>query len=151
MSKKRREYSRQYYQKNKERIKEYNRNYYKKWWKRNPEKYERHKQRMRKYPDKGLQQRPPWGTKRENKNMDVLNRLTEKQKDMIKTLAKEQQILPKYIKKGECEVCGEDGTNYRLVAHHISYSPLRIITLCRGCHQILHLWVGYKVKHPKNV
>jgi hypothetical protein len=73
----------------------------------------------------------------------------EKQK-LIKALSQQQNefrrpkgTLPKYLhlKGTECLICE---SSKRLVAHHLSYDPLKIVTLCQSCHQYLHSAVNYR-------
>lgn len=51
-------------------------------------------------------------------------------------LSKEQTFLPKYVKKDSCEICN---STKHLIKHHVSYSPVKIVTLCWTCHNYLHL------------
>lgn len=66
----------------------------------------------------------------------------------LKEIAKKQKSIT-LIRKTKCECCGD---SENLVIHHISYSPVEIITLCSKCHSILHhcLLKRKKVKKIKD-
>lgn len=75
--------------------------------------------------------------------------ITQEMFDRMLELAKEQQVF-KYKKKDYCEICGKhkNELEYCLVAHHVSFDPYKIVTLCRRCHDLLHHWfIGKKVTY----
>jgi hypothetical protein len=53
----------------------------------------------------------------------------------IQELKKRQQKMPKITIGKSCEVCGD---TVKLQIHHISYSPIEVITVCNPCHSLIH-------------
>ena len=65
-----------------------------------------------------------------------------KKMKFLRELSKIQQEMP-YIemkKKTHCEACGSDGngSGHKLILHHSSYNPVKVVTLCQACHGLLH-------------
>jgi ribosome-binding protein aMBF1 (putative translation factor) len=65
-------------------------------------------------------------------------------KEIIRTriieIQKRQQpypiVFPKEYKiKSECEICG---SIIKLLRHHITYTPVELITVCSKCHGLIH-------------
>jgi len=74
-------------------------------------------------------------------------RLDIDRQQKLKDLASKQQSFPNYEMKKECEVCGNKKS---IIVHHISYSPIIIITICRSCHHYLHVaLLEWKNVHPR--
>lgn len=55
----------------------------------------------------------------------------------LNEISKQQQKIT-IKKKDYCEACKSSDEETRLVIHHISYSPIKIVTLCDRCHVTLH-------------
>lgn len=70
--------------------------------------------------------------------------LSVEARKLLEKLAEEQQLLVIEKKKKYCEVCGwspkeeKDYFKKKIVIHHISYIPIKTITLCTVCHAYLH-------------
>ena len=139
------EYKRQYYQRNKERLHKLN----KEWIKNNPAKAKEYQKNYRqKEKSKGLcRERNRKWTKNNQYKVKVRRELNkEKQKGYVK---KSNEKYPKHIKARQLanynikitkeQICDECGSNLAEHKHHEDYSkPLEVQFLCNYCHSIKH-------------
>ena len=112
--------------------KEYN----KQWWKNNPEKVREYKRRYReKYPEKHKEERKRWY----NKHKDTFLAYKKKYNSLNPEKHRAHSLVAYHLKVGNiqkqlCDICGNDAE-----AHHEDYKkPLEIIWLCRKHHKRFH-------------
>ncbi len=136
MVKDRKEYFKQYYEKNKEEIQKYRREWHqankKKQNLRSNKYYLEHKEKI----DKQIKK---W--KIENKDKHNLHAEKYRKKHPKKIIAR-QMVNNRLPIKSSCEICSSRG---RLERHHWRYDkPLEVNTLCKFCHNVQHINKGGK-------
>ena len=109
-----------------------------------PCRQEAERKRSRKYAREKI------NTKNTEKVTNFINKFGEKTFKILIELANQQQEI--YIKKKTyCEVCGRTVNEINLVTHHITYSPVKVVTLCTQCHGLLHNNILKRKKYKHHV
>jgi len=126
--------SKEYYQKNKKRIRKRNNLY----WKNNKDKksvkdrryYIKHREYLIKKSQK-------WRIN----NQEKRKKQSKKRYILVQIKIKAQRLAQKIPLKKSCEICGEINN---LERHHWDYNQsLLVNTLCKNCHQIQHIKYFY--------
>lgn len=124
---KKREYYKKYSALNKSKIKEKNKKY-----------YQKNKQQRNDYTKRWREKNKGSSKKYYQKNKEKINRMIqiwkEKNPEKVKALRLAQQIeIPK---NQLCQICKD---NLAKVRHHFNYlQPSKVNFLCRSCHKIIH-------------
>jgi NADH:ubiquinone oxidoreductase subunit len=75
--------------------------------------------------------------KNKRKIEKIIDEIGNEAYNYLNKLAEEQQQITIY-KKTYCEACNISQDKAQLIIHNVSYSPQKIVTLCRKCHELLH-------------